>query len=180
MAIPTVSTLSVGSKLTATVWNEIVTAFTFALAPPECIAVASSTVSVTNTTITLVTMDAEDVDTGGTWDGAMHDTATNNSRVYATTAGRYDMRQVLDYSNNTTGTRLAHMRLNAGGSSAGGTSLNSTSVRQNASSGSALTEVQRWKSYDLAAGDYVEQFAYQDSGSTLTVTGNLQVKLVGS
>ncbi len=185
MAISTfvaVPTLAVGDKLTATRWNTIVTALNFLLAPPEAVATNGAGTSVANNTLTLVPFATEDVDTGPSYDGAMHDTVTNNSRVAATTAGRYDYETFTAWPANGTGRRLSHIRKNSGGSSAGGTFMREVEIPSTPSA-SANQQVFVRSTATFAANDYLELFVLQSSGGALSLqtaqTTWLRMRLVG-
>lgn len=123
-------------------------------------AAAQNVSSVTNT---LLTFDSEAFDTDG-----YHSTSSNTSRLIAPAAGYYQVNMTYAWSANGTGVRLIQIRKNAAGAIGSGTDVLTTDVvTLNASYG---TIHQASTIILLAAGDYLETFAYQDSGSTLTVT----------
>lgn len=101
------------------------------------------------------------------WDGTeefdtdtLHSTSTNPSRITAAIAGKYIVTGVLSYTGNATGTRL--LRAHVNGSPIGdfaqvaGFDTNTVTL-----SGNVMV--------DLAATDYVEILAFQNSGGDLDV-----------
>lgn len=188
MAISTyvaVPTLAVGDKLTAARWNTIGTALSFLLAPPEAVATNTAGTSIANTTEVVVPLAGETVDTGPSWDGAMHDNVTNNSRVTFTTTGRYDVEGYTAWAANATGYRRLNLRKNAAGVAGGGTLLKAWAIAP-ANTATEFTYVGlRWTD-TFVAGDYVELFGTQGSGGALALAtgspnGNyLRVRLAGN
>ena len=187
MAISTyvaVPTLAVGDKLTATRWNTIVTAFSFLLDPPMCTATNVAATSYANNTRAVVPLATEDADTGGSYDGAMHSTSSNNSRVIATTAGRYRLTARESWAANATGRRLLDVTKNTGGTFAAG-SLVLSAAPAFTLTAADVCRVDAECELDLAANDYVEMWAYQTSGGNLaldTAAGSnyLTLRLIGS
>jgi len=122
----------------------------------------SGALTITNNTLTALTFDSERFDTD-----TIHSTASNTSRLTATTAGKYAISGHIEWAANATGHRLIAIRLN------GTTSL--ASIRRNAISGGAATEQQSIATiYELAVNDYVELHVLQTSG------GNLNVNAAGN
>ena len=78
------------------------------------------------------------------------------------TAGRYLIIGNLEYAAHSTGTRAAWIRLN------GTTRIGSTAF--NAAPSPIPTQVIVSTVWELAAGDYVELMAFQNSGSALNTT----------
>lgn len=115
----------------------------------------SANQSLTDATVTVLAFDSERFDTD-----TIHDTATNNSRLTATTAGKYWIHGQVNYADNATGRRDLTIRLN------GTTTI--ADVRVNPISG-ADTTVEVSTFYDLSATDYVELLAFQNSGGALNV-----------
>ena len=154
----------------------------FLLSPPRAFAYQSTGVSVASGTSTeiLMTFDAEQWDTDTT---AMHSTASSTSRVIAITPGLYSVNYQVCFPANATGVRYTVLRKNAGGASGGGTALNF--ARQQAASATGASYVGNTIDVSLAANDYLELFALQNSGGSLTtstgITGTyLQMRWVAS
>ena len=177
MAISTyvaVPTLAVGDKLTASRWNTIGTALGFLLNPPEAVATNTASTSILNNTLTTIPFATETKDTGGTWDGAMHDNVTNNSRVTITTTGTYQVSARISWTANATGRRTMQLNKN-------GTGIDSIGIANPGASDPAICY--HSAEYNLTAGDYLEIQGIQTSGGALTLTANgtyLQARLIGS
>lgn len=107
------------------------------------------------------------------WDSdTMHDPSINPSRltVPAGQGGLYRVEAKLAYSNNVTGTsRNAMVRANAGGNVANGTELDRDDL-PGAAGGGYVPALHMGVDWQLAAGEYVELFAYQNSGANLAYT----------
>jgi len=98
------------------------------------------------------------------WDtDTMHDTVTNNSRITCKTAGIYMISMYLDFVNNATGCRRILPKYNGTAWLDDLTLPTSPSVAFRASH--VLFMV-------LAVNDYIEFYAYQDSGVSLNATAN--------
>lgn len=155
-------TFAVGDEFTASWQNTYIKAnLDFLATPPSVRATASSTTAIANSTWTLIAFDGE------TWDWAttaMHDTSTNNSRLVAPVAGKYQVTAFSAWTPNATNARYLMLRKNSGGASGGGTVLS-----QNQGWGSAAVESINvvTDTFSLAANDYIEAFRYQSSGGTL-------------
>jgi len=121
----------------------------------------SAAQTVAGSTTTAIAFDAENWKVG---DSTQHDNSTNNSRLYARTAGKYLCAGTVSYSNNNSGWRYMEIAVNG--------SEKAFDTRQ-AVQGNR-TRVNMSYLADLDAGDYVEFRAYQTSGSTLNIerTGN--------
>lgn len=161
--IPTVPTFTAGAVLTASDLNAMGTAINFWASPPRASITKSTTQSLNNATLTLITWDQEVYDTD-----AMHDTVTNNSRLICQTAGYYAITGTLSFAINGTGTRGIQIRKNAAGSSTGGTLL--YDLTWAAIAGSQTTVVVPVFTVALVAADYIEMFGNQSSGGALNVT----------
>lgn len=120
---------------------------------PRVHAYDSSAASMVNATATLVPFNSEVFDTD-----AMHDTASNNSRIVHTTAGLYDESWLLTIASATYTQLDLMIRLNAAGSAAGGTLLRT----QPFANGSQTIYFHYLRFF--AAGDYTEGFVTQASG----------------
>lgn len=91
----------------------------------------------------------------------IHNNATNNSRLTCKTAGKYLIGGVVRWSPNATGIRSARIYLNGATVIAEVTDVNAGGADDIA------LDVQTV--YDLAANDYVELQAFQNSGGNLNV-----------
>lgn len=184
MAIPSITALNAGDKFTATRHGEIRTMVAFLLAPPEAVATNTAGTSIPNNAETVVPMATETKDTGPSWDGAMHDNVTNNSRITITTAGSYDIEGLLTYAGNATGRRVMNLRKNANGVGGAGTLLGGTAWPSTPLVSEVCSLYLRIPAVSLALNDVLEQFAFQTSGGGLTLTTTnvvyLRARLVGS
>lgn len=128
-----------------------------------CRAYNNATQSITSGVTTLVTFNSEEWDTD-----AIHSTSTNTSRFTVPTgkAGKWRFTWHLTYAANATGQRIAWLRKNAAGS---GSNTDNVIGSADYRSGAVITSPQGSSVLDMAAGDYVELFTYQDSGSTLNL-----------
>lgn len=166
--IPSQSTAAVGQRFTADMWNDDVRdAVDFLLDVPRCAAYGGTATTLTTTaTWYVIALDSEVFDTPD----AMHSTSTNNSRVYAQTAGTYDVKYMTSFVANATGYRQVDVEKNAAGTAGGGTALGHN--RLFTTHASVTARVGGSFLCSLAAGDYIEMFGYQTSGGSLaTVTG---------
>ncbi|MBI3319832.1 MAG: hypothetical protein HYZ89_04520 [Candidatus Omnitrophica bacterium] len=116
----------------------------------------SASQSIANNTATLLTFDSERFDTD-----TIHDTASNTSRLTASTAGKYLVCAMLTFSTNGTGIRNVQLWKGSGWSIAtearGGLSFDSSSLTI-----STLA--------NFGAGEWVEVRVSQDSGGSLSVS----------
>lgn len=90
---------------------------------------------------------------------ALHDTVTNNTRLTAPIAGRYHIGGNIQWDGNTAGIRYFYIRVN-------GTTVIGRTVQAPHASGLVQTVS---ADYQLAAADYVELVAYQDSGTNRSI-----------
>jgi hypothetical protein len=125
---------------------------------PSCRVFNSADISIPNATNTAITFNSE------RWDnGAMHSTSSNTSRITIPSGGggKYLFIARCTFAANATGTRGLFLRLN-------GSTLFGEDFETSASA-SAGTRLETQALYNVAAGDYVEAIAYQDSGGALNV-----------
>lgn len=168
--LPVQDTFQVGDRWTAAAVNEQVRdAINFLLGSgtnykPMAQAYNSANISLTSGTSTLMTMNSEQYDTD-----ALHDTGSNTGRMNFTLGGLWEVEFYVRFASNATGRRELNLRLNSGGSSSGGTSIH-THTQQTVSTSTA--DVYRAIKRRFTAGDYVELFALQDSGSTINAVGS--------
>jgi len=127
---------------------------------PQAKAWNSSLATMNNNVTTVIGLQTELWDTTGT----MHDPGVNNSRLVAPIDGRYLILANLGFAQNAVGRRICQVRLNAGGSGAGGIAV---SEENHAASPLGSTVIGTKFEYDMVAGDYVEMFGNQTSGGAL-------------
>jgi hypothetical protein len=154
-------TAAVGAILTAAQWNSNVRdGINFVVNPPVCEAYQNTGQSIPNNVATAVLLDTAVVDSY-----AGHSTVTNTSRYTAQVAGWYDVLGSVTFAINTTGRRLVVLRVNGVVSSAGQQSETPPNT-----AGTLVTLTQEHFVF-LNAGDYVEVFAFQASGSAMVLPG---------
>jgi hypothetical protein len=119
----------------------------------------SATQALTSATPTALVFNSERFDTA-----ALHDTASNTDRLTAPTAGYYSATCQGEIASNATGFRSLTIRLNAGGTIIAANA-------QNATNGDSTT-LNVTAVYQLAAGDYVRCFGFQNAGVSLNVTAS--------
>lgn len=148
--------LQVNSGATAPEWATPVSGTTFVGASVY----RGAAQSISNATATALTFDNETFDTN-----TFHSNVTNNTRMTVPSgkAGKYLVTGVTYFTNNATGQRIVYIYKN--GSNVIGTI-------QQGISGSIDCVVQTSFVLDLAVNDYVELYAYQNSGGSLNVFGN--------
>lgn len=128
--------------------------------PPCCRVFNSANISVSNGAYNALTFNSERYNTD-----SMHSTAVNTSRITATTAGKYNAGGCIQYAAAAGGSiRAAAVRLNG---------LTIVGHMTTPSLGaSASPQVNVSCDYALAAADYLELLAFQDSGAALNATVN--------
>ena len=130
----------------------------------RCRAYSSAGVAATvNNTLTLVPFASESYDSVP----AMHDTGVNPSRITVPVSGSYHIIAQCGWAANTVGRRVVAVRKNAAGAAAGGTQIMIVSQAPTPGSGA---QIQVTDEIVLAAGEYVEMFALQQSTVALDVT----------
>lgn len=116
----------------------------------------SADITLTTGVLTALTFDSE------RWDDAgFHSTSVNTNRLTIPQAGRYLVGASIVFASNATGIREVYLFLN-----------NTTRIADElrpAVSGSS-TRIVINTVYAFAVGDYLECYAYQDSGGNLNVT----------
>lgn len=115
----------------------------------------NTTQSLANATFTALNFNSEDYQVG-----ALHSTSVNNSRVTIATTGKYLFVVTVCFVPNATGQRIIVGKVN------GTTFFDKLDFPTN---GTQTFEAQLSKLIALTAGDYVEIFAFQDSGGSLNV-----------
>lgn len=133
--------------------------------------VASQTVA--NNTAAAVTFNDEDFDTDG-----FHSTTTNTSRCTIPTGkgGYYLITGCISYDTNNTGNRGLYFYKNG---------VNIRTIAQVLSIANWATNFSASTIVNLVAGDYIEMFAYQNSGGNLdvlreTTNTRLQLQFLGA
>ena len=137
--------------------------------PPMCRAKVTGSVTVADATDTVVAFGAEDFDTN-----AMHDTATNNSRITFQTAGVYLVVGVINY---TAGIDADHAPFIRKGGSTELARISGGTANQNG--GATISVIA-----EFAVSEYVELVAYQNNsantartlGSSTSLTATFQGK----
>lgn len=120
----------------------------------------STTVIISGSTYTAITFNTEEFDTD-----AYHSTSTNTSRITipAGKAGKYQVNAALMWSNVTGDLRNILIYKN-------GSSYQECAYIAAAADG--RTHSQTSLVMDLAVGDYIEVYAYQNKGTTVGIWGN--------
>jgi len=119
-----------------------------------CSLFSTSTTSAGNSTYTAVLFNSENFDTDG-----FHSTSVNTSRITipAGLSGKYLVNAFGEWDNNASGYRGLNFFLNG------------TRIRNNYLTPSAIFPTQQFSCVlNLAAGDYIEVYVSQDSGSSRT------------
>lgn len=135
-------------------------AVNFLLSPPRCRAFQGAAQTLTTATLTAVTLDSEDTDTGpGGVADPLHSTAVNTSRMTIVTPGRYRVIASSAFASNATGYRECTIKRT-------GTTV--AQSRHQAANGGVHIE-QCVDEVLCVAGDYIEMFAAQSSGGNLAL-----------
>lgn len=163
--VPTPFSATSGDKLSAATWNTGVRdVFNWLLNGfPRVHAFDASGNSCAITVGKLIVLDGESYDTDN-----MHDTVTNPSRVTFTTGGRYDVDVYVNMPAVGAYSQLdMHVRLNSGGSIAGGAAIR---VQPFSDSIQAMPGCLFRFRRLFTAGDYIEVFIIQTSSATRVTT----------
>lgn len=116
-------------------------------------------ISLSNDTNTALTFNTERFD-----NDTNHSTASNTGRLTATTAGKYIITGHVIFDSNATGRRSVDIRLN------GSTQIATINYDIDSAISHAMSIA---TIYDMAATDYVELMAYQNSTGSLNVNATL-------
>ena len=144
---PTIGPFTAGDILTAATMTDIQTNLTNQRVPPMCRVKQTSGQVVNDATNATLAFDAEDFDTD-----AMHDNATNNSRITINTAGVYLVIASVRYTAGISDdTRISILK---NGSNVGIDERGPNNTRSG---------MQVMGYYDLAAADYLEAQVYQNN-----------------
>lgn len=129
----------------------------------------SSAQTINNNTTTALNFDTETQDTDG-----YHSTSTNTSRITIPTGlgGIYAIVAQVDWANNSSGKRVLDVRVN------GSTFINSESRPPSTSDPTPNHEIT--SILPLAAADYVEITAFQNSGSNIGATPKVRCYIISA
>jgi len=116
--------------------------------------------SIPNATVTAINFDTERYDTD-----TMHDNVTNNTRLTATTAGKYLIIGQAAFDTDVNGRRSINIRLNGSTFIA----VVEHDTNQNAASVPLVAVI-----FDLSAADYVELLLFQSSGGAINSVKNAE------
>lgn len=167
--IPVPPTIVAGTAPPASTLNQYKTVLDFWALTPRCWAYPSSSVSLSNGVDTVLAIGAEVYDIPVfAADNELH--PSGSSRIYIKTPGKYRVTGQVVFVPNATGSRAARVLLNAAGNPAAGTELALTT--QAAVSGNSTSVPVLVPAYPFAVGDYVELFASQNSGGSLSTNVN--------
>lgn len=135
------------------------------LVQARCKAKRSTDKTIADNTWTVVDLDAEEFDEVSFGLDPMHDSSTNNSRIYARIDGVYLACANVAFETNSTGVRGVAICKNANGSLAFANimTFNIWPAITTDSVGFVMIPL------TLSAGDYVEMFVYQSSGGNLDI-----------
>jgi len=114
--------------------------------------------TIPDTTYTVIAFDSERYDTD-----AIHDPATNNSRLTCKTPGKYLIIATIEFLEEIYGHRIMLLMLN------GAIPVSSLVLAQNVLGGWVGCNA---TIYDLVVDDYVEVWVYQDAGRALEVAAH--------
>jgi hypothetical protein len=128
--------------------------------------------TITDSTWTPILFTSEDFDSANGAGAGMHNNATNPERLIVPSglAGYYQVAANIVWDTNTTGRRALRILLN------GTTNIAVTRVSA-VTGGTTGTGIYIGRLVSLAAGDYVQVDAYQDSGTSRTVDGTTFVEV---
>lgn len=167
----TVAALSVlgGSTFTGPVVFS--TGVTFAATTvPRCNAFSTATQSIPNNSYTAVTFEGEDFDSG-----SLHSTSVNTSRftIPAGSSGTYVAYASVNFGVNSSGQRILKLRKN------GSSDLFGSAIICGNPSATFTESVQTQGIVVLDATDYVECYAFQNTGGSLNI-GSTSLPEIGS
>ena len=157
--VPVLPTEVPGNFSTAALFNVQTAAFNYLLTQPAFSGYQGSVQTLTTAVWGAITLDQETVDSDGG-----HSTVTNTSRYTCQVAGWYLVWGVVAFANNVTGLRASKIFKN-GAAILGGEGLGAPGATVGSTS-SCFTSVQ------LAVGDYIELYAFQQSGGNLATLNN--------
>jgi hypothetical protein len=118
--------------------------------------------SLVTATWTPLALNSERIDQAGNAVDTMHDNTTFNSRLTCRYAGVYQITGHFEFAANATGQRFSQIWLNGGTIIAEGTGMDASAANQTQMTVSTI--------YQLSVNDYVQLYAWQNSGAGLNVT----------
>lgn len=136
--------------------EEVAAIETFLYTTPSAKVTHSTTQSIADSTFQALTFDTETFDTD-----TIHSTGTNPTRLTCKTAGKYIVTGCIAFASNSTGFRIAALKVNAG--------ANFDNAQRTTALNGTETHLTVSDIFNFAVNDYVELFAYQDSGGALNV-----------
>lgn len=159
--VPVSSLQAPGNFITGALWNAGPAASnTFLTTVPTAEVYQSVSQNIPNGAFTAVTMDSSILDTDG-----QHSNSVNPSRVVCQVAGWYSVSGAIGYLTNATGARGAVIYKNGAAlTQSTGTITAASNALHVATAGEFLVQ--------LAVGDYVELYAWQNSGGALGTAGS--------
>jgi hypothetical protein len=155
--IATLQTIAAGQPLSAATVSQIRDNGEFFIDPPACSIFNSAAQSVSDATPEALTANSENFD-----NDSMHSTASNTSRWTIQTAGRYLCFATVQFAADASGVRNVNFKVN------GTTTHQCMQVPAVSAVNSCVVTAVR--ALTLAAGDYVEAFAFHTAGASLNAT----------
>lgn len=160
LPVPAPRDFTVGETEVGSFLNSVRDALKFVLNAPLATLYQGAAQSIPGNAFTAITFDSTTLDSYGG-----HSNVTNNSRYTAQVAGWYSVSGAAGWVNNTTGARGLEVMVN-------GASINGGSAIAAPSPGLSVTVTAVGAvEVFLAAGSYVELWAYQNSGGALNTNG---------
>ena len=161
--IPTVPTITTGQTPSIATLNQLAACVSFVYAIPAFATLTGSQTLTTATTTALTWTTGTDRDGG-------HSNSVNPTRYTAQTPGYYDLNCEVAFASNGTGRRYAYFQITTGSGNPGGAG-NITQFGYVAADPAAALDAHLslgGLSRYLYLGDYLEVYAYQNSGSSLS------------
>lgn len=155
LPVPSPRTFQVNEVETGANLNSIRDALNFLLNPPHAVLTQTAVQSINSGGLVAVQFDGTTVDSYGG-----HSNTTNNTRYTAQVAGWYWVHGATVWTNNGTSNRGTELHKNASASAFGTQALPAGSTN-------VFTAVAASGEVQLAVGDYVELWAFQDTGAAI-------------
>lgn len=164
MAYTSPATRAAGYVVGSTQWNELVMNDRWANQAdtdgrPICIAYRSTNQTIANSTITLVTWNAEVIDNAG-----MHSTSSNTGRFTAPIDGYYRCESNLVWASSAAGNRENYALFNGTGNNYGDSKVPNVGA-------TAMGQPNAVPLFAMTAGQFIEVFCAQSSGGNLDLVG---------
>jgi hypothetical protein len=173
------STRSSGYKVLATDWNSVIGNLNYlgsgsaGTGRAAAMVTDTATTSINSVTWTLMTFASEDYDTNG-----LHSTVTNTGRLTVPT-GEGGLYHVYGAVTWTTGSNGLFLQVRKNGAASTAASLASTMANFGSLTANMDPIVSISGHIRLAAGDYLELYTAQNSGSALALKGTTQAHRFG-